>query len=62
MKMRHEIREYLSFSSELKLYLMKCAAFCDANLEQYQVANDFYTETHIRTFSTFEAHGTDAQT
>ena len=53
MKVRHELSKYLSLSSELKLYLMKCAAFCDAHLEQYQVTDDFYTETDIRTFSTF---------
>ena len=62
MKMRYEIREYLSFSRELKLYLMKCPAFCDAHLEQHQVADDFYTETHIRPFSTFETHRRDVQT
>ena len=51
MKMRYEVREYLSLSRELKLYLMKCAAFCDAHLEQHQVAHNFYSETDIRTFS-----------
>ena len=59
MKMRHELSEYLSLSSELKLYVMKCAAFCNAHLEQYQVTEDFYTETDIRPFSAFETHGGD---
>ena len=61
MKMRHELSEYLSLSSELKLYVMKCAPFCDAHLEQHQVADDFYTETDIRALSAFEAHGGDVQ-
>ena len=52
MKMRYELHEHLSFSSKLKLYLMKCAAFCNADLEQHQVAHDFYAKTDIRTFST----------
>ncbi len=62
MKMRYEVGEYLPFSRELKLYLMKCAAFCDANLEQYQVAHNFYTKTDIRPFSAFETHRGNAQT
>ena len=33
MKMRYEVGEYLSLSDALKLYLMKCAAFCDAHFE-----------------------------
>ena len=43
VKMCHEVPEHLSFSRELKLYLMKSAPFCDADLEQHQVAHDFYT-------------------
>ena len=42
--MRHEVPEGLSFSGELKLYLMKRASLCDADLEQHRVAHDFYTE------------------
>ena len=49
--MRYEVSGYLSLSRELKLYLMKCAAFCDAHLEQYQVANDLYPKTDGRPFS-----------
>ena len=62
MKMRHELSEYLSLSSELKLYVTKCAPFCDAHLEQHQVADDLYPKTDGRPFSTFETHGGDVQT
>ena len=47
VKMRYEVPEELSFSGELKLYLMKRATFCDADLEQYQVTHDFYSESHV---------------
>ena len=52
MKMRHEVPESLSFSHQLKLYLMKGRSpLCDADLEQRQVADDFYTERRISTLS-----------
>jgi len=47
MKMRHEFHENLSFSRELKLYLMKRASLRNTDLEQHEVAHDFYTETDI---------------
>ena len=62
MKMRHEVDEGLSFSCELKLYLMKRASLCDADLQQHQVADDFYTERRISTLSAFETHRGDAET
>ena len=45
--MRHEIGEGLSFSCGLKLYLMKGASLYDADLQQHQGADDFYTERRI---------------
>ena len=51
MKMHHEVPEGLSFSHQLKLYLMKRATFCDADLERHQVAHDFYSERRISILS-----------
>ena len=62
VKMRHEVPERLSFSRELKLYLMKRPRLCDADLEQHQVADDFYTERRISTLWALEAHRRDAET
>ena len=45
--MRYEVPEDLPFSRELKLYLMKRAPRCDADLEQHQVTHDFYTERGV---------------